>query len=41
MLSSSQPAVEAERRGLDVLKSQEPQLIADLRAKEAGLTVAQ
>ncbi len=41
MVSSSQSAVEAERRGLDVLNSQELQLIADLRAKEAGLTVAQ
>ncbi len=40
-LSSSQSAVEAERRGFDVLKSQELQLIADLHAKEAGLTVAQ
>jgi membrane fusion protein (multidrug efflux system) len=40
MLSSSQSAVEAERRGLDVLNPQELQLIADLRAKEAGLTVA-
>ena len=39
-LSSSQSAVEAERRGFDVLKSQELQLIADLHAKEAGLTVA-
>ncbi len=41
MLSSSQSAVEAERRGYDVLNSQELQLIADLRGKEAGLTVAQ
>lgn len=41
MLSSSQSAVEAERRSLDVLNSQELQLVADLRAKEAGLTVAQ
>ena len=41
MLSSSQLAVEAERRGIDVLNSQELQLIADLQAKEAALTVAQ
>src|SRR5713101_2741633 len=41
MLSSSGSAVEAERRGLDVLDSQELQLAADLHAKEAGLTVAQ
>jgi membrane fusion protein, multidrug efflux system len=40
-LSSSQSAVDAERRGLDVLGSQELQLIADLHAKEAALTVAQ
>jgi membrane fusion protein (multidrug efflux system) len=39
--SSSQSAVDAERRGLDVLGSQELQLIADLHAKEAALTVAQ
>jgi len=41
MLSSSQSAVDAERRGLDVVNSQEFQLIADLHAKEAALTVAQ
>jgi membrane fusion protein, multidrug efflux system len=41
MLTSSQSAVDAERRGLDVVNSQELQLIADLRAKEAALTVAQ
>jgi len=41
MLSSGQSAVEAERRGLDVLNSQEVQLIADLQGKEAALTVAQ
>jgi len=41
MLSGSQSAVEAERRGLDVLNSQELQLIADLQAKEAAVTVAQ
>jgi len=39
--SSSQSAVDAEHRGLDVLGSQELQLIADLHAKEAALTVAQ
>ena len=41
MLSSSQSAVDAERRGLDVLNPQELQLIADLHAREAALTVAQ
>ena len=41
MLSSSQSAVDAERRGLDVLNSQELQLIADLHGREAALTVAQ
>ena len=41
MLSSSQSAVDAERRGLDVLSSQELQLLADLHAKEAALAVAQ
>jgi membrane fusion protein, multidrug efflux system len=40
-LSSSQSGVDAERRGLDVLGSQELQLIADLHAREAALTVAQ
>lgn len=40
-LASSQSAVEAERRGLDVLNSQELQLIADLHGREAALTVAQ
>src|SRR5215472_7484676 len=40
-LSSSQSAVDAERRGLDVLGSQELELLADLHAKEAALTVAQ
>ena len=40
-LSSSEAAAEAERRGLLVLKSQEAQLAADLRAKEANLVVAQ
>jgi membrane fusion protein (multidrug efflux system) len=41
MLTSNQSAVEAERRGLDVLDSQELQLVADLHGKEAALTVAQ
>jgi membrane fusion protein, multidrug efflux system len=41
VLASSESAVEAERRGIDVLDSQELQLIADLHAKEATLTVAQ
>jgi membrane fusion protein (multidrug efflux system) len=40
-LSSSQSAADAERSGLDVLNSQELQLIADLHAKEAALTVTQ
>jgi membrane fusion protein (multidrug efflux system) len=40
-LSSSRSAADAERRGLDVLSSQELQLIADLHAKEAALTVTQ
>lgn len=40
MLSSSESAVDAERRGLDVVNSQELQLIADLHGKEAALTVA-
>ena len=40
-LSSNHSAVDAERRELDVLESQELQLIADLHAKEAALTVAQ
>src|SRR5271156_6583167 len=41
MLTSSESAVEAERRGLDVLNSSELQLVADLHGKEAALTVAQ
>jgi membrane fusion protein, multidrug efflux system len=41
MLTSNESAVDAERRGLDVVNSQEFQLIADLHAKEAALTVAQ
>ena len=40
-LSSSEAAAEAQRRGLLVLKAQEAQLAADLRAKEANLVVAQ
>jgi hypothetical protein len=40
-LASSGSAVEAERRRLLVLKSQEAQLAADLRAKVANLVVAQ
>jgi membrane fusion protein (multidrug efflux system) len=39
-LASSQSAVDAERRALDVLNSQEAQLRADLAAKEAGVDVA-
>jgi membrane fusion protein (multidrug efflux system) len=41
MLRSSELAAEAERRGKAVLESQDTQLIADLHAKQAGLTVAQ
>jgi membrane fusion protein (multidrug efflux system) len=40
MSSSSDSAVQAERRGLDVVNSQELQLLADLHGKEAALTVA-
>jgi membrane fusion protein (multidrug efflux system) len=40
-LRSNELAVEAERRSLVVLESQEPQLMADLHAKEAALTAAQ
>src|SRR5215468_8088195 len=39
-LRSNEIAVESERRGKAVLESQEHQLIADLHAKEAALTVA-
>jgi membrane fusion protein (multidrug efflux system) len=39
-LSSSESAVEAERRGLLVLKSEEGQFLADLAAKKAGLDAA-
>jgi membrane fusion protein, multidrug efflux system len=41
MITSSESAVEAERRGLDVVNSQELQLLADLHGKQAALTVAQ
>jgi len=41
LLHSSELAVEAERRAKAVLESQEGQLVADLHAKEAALTVAQ
>jgi membrane fusion protein (multidrug efflux system) len=40
-LRSNEIGVEAELRSKAVLESQEPQLVADLHAKEAGLTVAQ
>jgi membrane fusion protein, multidrug efflux system len=41
MLRSSELSAEAERRTKTVLESQEVQLYADLRAKEANLVVAQ
>jgi len=41
VLHSSELAVEAEKRSKAVLESQELQLVADLHAKEAALTVAQ
>jgi len=41
MLRSNELAAEAERRTKTVLESQEVQLYADLRAKEANLVVAQ
>jgi len=41
LLRSNQLAVEAERRTKAVIESQEAQLVADLRAKEAALAVAQ
>jgi membrane fusion protein (multidrug efflux system) len=41
MLRSSELAAEAERRTKAVLESQDQQLIADLHAKQAALTVAQ
>ncbi len=40
LLRSNELAVEAERRAKSVLESQDMQLIADLHAKEAALTVA-
>ena len=40
-LRSNELAVEAERRSKAVIESQEAQLVADLRAKEAALAVAQ
>jgi membrane fusion protein, multidrug efflux system len=40
-LSSNEWAAEAERRSKVVLKSQEDDLVADLHAKEAALTVAE
>ena len=41
LLRSNESAAEAERRTKAVLESQDLQLVADLHAKEAGLTVAQ
>jgi membrane fusion protein (multidrug efflux system) len=41
LLRSNEASAEAERRSKTVLESQEPQLIADLHAKEATLAVAQ
>jgi membrane fusion protein, multidrug efflux system len=41
LLHSNELGVEAERRGKAVLESQDMQLLADLHAKQAGLTVAQ
>src|SRR5262249_47267617 len=41
LLRSNESSAEAERRGKSVLESQDTQLIADLHAKEAALTVAQ
>jgi membrane fusion protein, multidrug efflux system len=40
-LSSNEAAAEAERRNKAVLRSQEDQLVADLHAKEAALTLAE
>jgi len=40
-LSSNESAAEAERRSKVVLESQQDQLVADLHAKEAALTVAE
>jgi len=41
LLRSNESSAEAERRGKSVLESQETQLVADLHAKQAALTVAQ
>jgi membrane fusion protein, multidrug efflux system len=41
LLRSNEIGVEAERRAKTVLESQEAQLVADLHAREAGMTVAQ
>ena len=41
LLRSNEASAEAERRSKKVLESQEAQLIADLHAKEAALTVAE
>jgi membrane fusion protein, multidrug efflux system len=41
LLRSNESAAEAERRGKAVLESQDAQLVADLHAKDAALTVAQ
>ena len=41
LLRSNEVSAEAERRSKKVLESQEAQLIADLHAKEAALTVAE
>ena len=41
LLRSNEDAAEAERRTKKVLESQEGQLVADLHAKEASLTVSQ
>jgi membrane fusion protein, multidrug efflux system len=40
IVSSNQSAVQAERRGLDVMNSEDLELVASLRGKEAALTVA-
>jgi len=41
LLRSNELAAEAERRGKNVLESQDTQLVADLHAKQAALAVAQ
>jgi membrane fusion protein (multidrug efflux system) len=41
LLRSNELAVVAERRSKAVLESQEPQIVADVRAREAALAVAQ